>query len=138
MIEGRDFLRAYEFLDGMADEVGARTQTGRAYHAAFLEARSVCEIHLAYERTKTSREHAEIARLRKAFDPRMGDDLAILRRLRNLADYDLTVSNATVLLQAARADDYALSIISRLDRIVIANQEADQDDYIESDSPDDL
>jgi hypothetical protein len=135
MIEGRDFLRAFEFLDGMnGDEIGARTQTGRAYYAAFLEARSVCENHFAYTRTRAPREHGDVAKILTSFDPRMGDDLALLRRLRNLADYDPTITGDTARLQAARAGEYARSIISRLDHIVMAANEADADDYL-SDGP---
>lgn len=130
MIEGRDLMRAFEFMGELNGEVGWRTQAGRAYYAAFLEARSVCEIHFSYERNRSSREHADIARILTRFDPRLGDDLALLRRLRNLADYDLTLSAETTQLQAARSGEYARSIISRLDRIVMAANQADADDEL--------
>ncbi len=126
MMEGRDFLRAYTYLEGMGDEVGPRSQTGRAYFAAYLESRSFCEVHFDYKRSGMSREHGDISRLLKRIDSKLADDLAFLRRLRNLADYDLSISSETARLQAADAGKVAQSIIQHLDQVTFANP--DQDD----------
>jgi hypothetical protein len=117
MIEGRDFLRAFEYLEGMADEVGDRTQTGRAYYAAFLEARTFCETHLGYIVRKSGREHGEIPQVLTTLDSRSADNLVFLRRLRNVADYDLNVSAVTIAEQASWSGTIARSIIERLDEL---------------------
>ena len=117
MIEGRDFLRAFEYLEGMTDEVGGRTQTGRAYYAAFLEARTFCETHLGYIVRKSGREHGEIPQVLTTLDSRSADNLVFLRRLRNVADYDLNVSAVTIAEQASWSGTIARSIIERLDEL---------------------
>jgi hypothetical protein len=53
----------------------------------FLEARSYCESHLGYTVGKSAREHADIPRLLTAIDNDLAVKLAILRGLRNDADY---------------------------------------------------
>jgi hypothetical protein len=69
-------------------------------------------------RSKSSREHADVARLISALDESMAVDLAFLRQLRNNADYDLHLADETITLQVLGAIGLANSIISRLDELL--------------------
>ncbi len=125
MIRGRDLLRAFDYLTGMADEVGARSQTSRAYYATFLEARTLCEHHLGYINRKSGWDHVEVPRVLATMDSNAADSLVLLRRLRNVADYELDVSAETTAEQARQSGTFARLIISRLDQLILANQEND-------------
>ncbi|CAN5839172.1 hypothetical protein BH24CHL3_BH24CHL3_12270 [soil metagenome] len=128
MIQGRDFLRAFEFLSGMDDEVGARTQTSRAYYAAYLETRTHCENHFEYLRHGGGREHTDVQRLIASQDSEVADNLAFLRRLLNIADYNLNIRPSTITEQAAESGKLAKSIIAHLDELasVSTNDAYDQ------------
>ena len=114
-MRGRDYLDVAHYLDNVQAEAYYRTRLGRAYYAAFLEARSFCEITLDYRRTQMSREHRDVARLIAVIDRSVSTDLRFLRRYRNAADYDLELSGETARLQATQATDLAETIIARLD-----------------------
>lgn len=138
MIKGREFLRAFEYLNGMADEVGARSQTSRAYYAAFLEARTFCELHLGYINRKSGREHGEVPHVLAMLDSNTADSLVFLRRLRNMADYDLDISTTTTIAEQARQSGASAQfIIDRLDRLMLEKQatEREPSDIPEPESP---
>ncbi len=117
MIRGRDFLETADELDTNRTEANQRTQTGRAYYAAFLESRKYCEMSLHHVRSKSPREHAEVARALATVDPQLQVDLEFLRSVRNDADYELDLDTGTIALQAEQARRLARSIIARLDRL---------------------
>jgi len=117
MIEGRDFLDVAVYLEAMDGEASARSRTGRAYYAAFLEARSYGETHLGYVRTKSGRQHVLVPRLFSEIDPDIEADLAFLRKLRNIADYEIYVSMDTIAAQSILAKEFAHRILARLDRL---------------------
>ena len=117
MIGGREFLDVAEFLESMEGEASAGARTGHAYYAAFLEARSFCELATGYSRSKSSREHAEVARLLGRFDPELSANLTFLRQHRNAADYEIELSTETIVKQAERARELAAIIITRLDEL---------------------
>ena len=116
-MRGRDFLDVAHYLDNVEAEAFYRTKVGRAYYAAYLEARAFSEIALNYRRTRTSQEHQDVARLIAAIDRSVSTDLQFLRRFRNAADYDLDLSGKTVRLQAIQATELAETIIARLDEL---------------------
>ncbi|CAN0506578.1 unnamed protein product, partial [Phaeothamnion confervicola] len=68
----------------------------RAYYAAYLEARSFCEAHLGFERSRKGSEHQEVPRQIGSVDPVLMVRLTFLRKSRNTADYDLDVSAETM------------------------------------------
>lgn len=82
MMHGREFLEVSAYLKGLESEASARTRVGRAYYAAFLEARAYCESVLGYQRTMTGREHSDVPKLLKSFDSDIAANLAFLRQLR--------------------------------------------------------
>jgi len=116
-MEGRDFLAVAHHLRSQTDEASVRTRIGRAYYAAFLEARSYCEQHLGFVRTMSSREHHDIARLIRPVDRDMANMLKFLRGFRNAADYDLHLSSSTMGRDVVISEDFAADIISRLDKL---------------------
>jgi hypothetical protein len=115
IVQGRDFLEVASFLRDEQGEPFLRTRIGRAYYAAYLEARSFCELHLSYVRSPASREHQDVARLIRHIDATIADDLRFLRGFRNAADYDIHLSTATILLSSSDAVQLAIQIISSLD-----------------------
>ncbi len=115
MIEGRDFLDTADYLDTKPTEANRRTQIGRAYYAAFLESRHFCETMLQHVRSRSPREHAEVARTLARVDPQLKVDLAFLRSVRNDADYELDLDPGTIDLQTEQSLRLARSIITRLD-----------------------
>lgn len=117
MIQGRDFPRVISLLMDHDDEVVARTSTGRAYYAAYLECRHFCEVHLGFVRSRSAREHNEVPRLLRMLDFELSDRLSFLRGIRNAANYDLELSGETARLQATQATDLAETIIARLDEL---------------------
>lgn len=104
MIRGTDLLAVVEILDLHPSEAAMRTQIGRLYCAAFLEARRWCENHLGYSRVKMAREHQVLANLLAGIDPELHVSLRALRETRNAADYDdhLTPAQVADLLIYAR------------------------------------
>ncbi|HWK80117.1 MAG TPA: hypothetical protein VNP95_05095 [Thermomicrobiales bacterium] len=50
MIQGREQLAVVDLLAAQDGEVFQRSLTSRAYYAAYLEARSLCEDHLGFMR----------------------------------------------------------------------------------------
>ncbi len=123
-MRGRDFLEIVTFLQPLDSEASLRSQIGRIYYAAYLEARAWCETHLGYRRVRLGREHAEVQRMLTAIDSDIADSLAFLRDYRNTADYDLHVSADTLLGQNADALDRVGSIIARLDELAVPGTDA--------------
>ena len=117
MIEGRDFLRVTSILKAHDDEAFARTSTGRAYYAAYLECRHFCEVRLGLVRSRTAREHGQVQGLLRTLDLELSDRLSFLRGIRNAADYDLALSSETVSSQAMQSAAVAVWIIARLDEL---------------------
>lgn len=117
MIRGRDFLATADELGTNSTEANQRTQTGRAYYAAFLESRTYCETKLQHVRSRSPREHAEVAQTLVAVDPQLKVDLTFLRSARNDADYELDLDATTIALQAEQSQRLARSIIARLDAL---------------------
>lgn len=114
-MRGRDFLEILPLLAPAETEPSIRTQIGRIYYGAYLEARQWCETNLGYERTRLGREHSQVQKLLAGIDGVILEDLVFLRTYRNTADYDLHVSMDTLKLQLADALDRAEIVISRLD-----------------------
>ncbi len=138
MIEGRDFLDISTILSETRSEASQRTQIGRSYYAAFLEARQYCEANLQHVRSRSPREHNEVAQALGRVEPQLKVDLTFLRSVRNGADYDIDLDPDTIELQADQSHRLARSIISRLDRMAMADRAADEDDYMEIEDPNDL
>lgn len=123
-MRGRDFLAVSEFLRNLDGEASDRTRTGRAYYAAHLEARSYCEANFEYAVERSAREHADIPKLLTTIDNDLAVKLAILRGLRNDADYRLDLSPETILRQASAADEHCAEILARLD--ALSKESADE------------
>lgn len=116
-MRGREFLDIVSHLESVESEASLRTRTGRLYYAAFLEARSYCVLRLDYRLTRSARVHADIPRLLRKLDVDLADNLEFLREFRNVADYDLDISQDTVVMQAQQARRRADSIIARLEHL---------------------
>lgn len=114
-MRGREFLQLSSLLATSSEEAAIRTRTSRAYYAAYLEARAFCETRLGYVRVKQSREHQDIPDLLRPVAPEIVAHLTFLRNLRNIADYDLDVSHATVEGSAGQAELLAQEVVARLD-----------------------
>ena len=72
------------------DEASLRTAVGRVYYALFLVARSRIATTVIGKAV-----HAEVIKHVKQRDRSAGDQLATLRRFRNVADYELMPLRAT-------------------------------------------
>lgn len=87
-----DPLRYLHFARALAqapgDEPGLRTAISRAYYAPFLIARTRTGVALT-----SSNVHTEVHREVRRRHPPTGSQLAALRRMRNVADYDLLPAN---------------------------------------------
>lgn len=98
MIQGRDLLAVVDLLAGEPAEVFQRSLISRAYYAAYLESRALCEDHLGFVRTARGAEHQEVPSLLATIDTDLRTHLRLLRRLRNAADYDTELSAETIAL----------------------------------------
>lgn len=98
------------------------------YYAVYLEARTWCEQNRGYQRTQYSREHSDISRPILEVDAELADSLAFLRRLRNVADYDIGVSGETMMRQRADAGLMTAAVLDRLDSLVVADSAAESTD----------
>jgi len=114
-MQGRDFLTAVQHLAEHPDEPSLRSSISRSYYAAYLEARSFCEAVLGYTRTRSSAEHQDIPKLLDSIDKDLVVKLRFLRSRRNMADYDLDVSLATIAGNVPVAERFAAEIIAALD-----------------------
>lgn len=114
-MRGREFLRLSSLLATTPEEAAIRTRTSRAYYAAYLEARTFCEREFGYIRVKQSREHQDVPNLLRPLAPDIVGHLTFLRNLRNIADYDLDVSTATVRGSALQAELLAHEVVASLD-----------------------
>jgi hypothetical protein len=116
-MKGRAFLDVLPLLSPTQTEPSIRTQIGRIYYGAYLEARQWCETNLGFERTRLGREHSQVQKLLAGIDGVILEDLIFLRTYRNTADYDLHVSVDTLKLQLADALERAENVIARLDNL---------------------
>ncbi|MGI8484746.1 MAG: hypothetical protein ACR2OU_10845 [Thermomicrobiales bacterium] len=116
-MQGRDFLEVARYLQTSDGEAYLRTRIGRAYYAAYLEARTYCEVHLDYSRTKSSREHQDVPKMIRDVDSFLADELAFLRSYRTTADYDLDISIDTIEANIVHAETKAVFVIAGLDAL---------------------
>ncbi len=126
-MKGRAFLDVLPLLTPVETEASIRTQIGRTYYAAYLEAREWCEVNLGYKRERLGREHGEVARMLSPLDPTLEEDLAFLRTFRNTADYDLHISIETLLLQRDESMKRAERVLLGLGDLTIPQPEEDDD-----------
>ncbi len=127
-MRGREFLTIASFLESIDSEASLRTQIGRHYYAAYLEARRYCELHLGYIRTRSAREHTDIPRILRAMDSDLADNLAFLRGFRNGADYDMDLGPDTVALQLLEVQRRTITIIAQLDELIVPNPDEESPD----------
>lgn len=118
MIQGRDLMEVRSFLRGLPGEASLRTRTGRAYYAAYLEVLDYCVRFLGHQRRRSPSEHGVISRLIATRDPGVAVNLENLRRIRNIADYDIEASLPAVADDAMWSGILASSIINRLDELI--------------------
>ncbi len=126
-MQGRRFLEVAQRLGLEEGEPFLRNRVGRAYYAAYLEARQFCEQHLLYTRTKSSREHQDVLEMIRDSDPDLVVKLALLRKYRNTADYDMDISMDAIARNAEDGEAFAIEIIARLDAIASAGARAAAD-----------
>jgi uncharacterized protein (UPF0332 family) len=92
-MDERDFLTLAQTLVGETTEVAWRSAVSRAYYAAFHVARHLLE-GLGFTVPRADRAHSYLwLRLANCGEPQVqqaGNDLNLLRRDRNEADYNLT------------------------------------------------
>lgn len=112
-MRGRDFLRVAESLLDARDEAFRRASIGRSYYAAYLEARAFREQYLGFVRGASGGEHQVVPALIATQDRFLADGVRILRSRRNVADYDIHLSEETA--SARDALILARSIIAALD-----------------------
>ncbi len=113
---GREFMAVAIQLRTTNSEATNRTRIGRAYYAAFLEARQLAQDHLDMPANHTSGSHGAVANVLASHDAQLQVDLGLLRRMRNGADYDLQLTPESLRSQADQACILAGSIIARLDQ----------------------
>ena len=97
-MKGREFLDIAHYLTSLETEASVRSQIGRLYYAAFLEARAWCELRAGLVRTRSAREHAIVQQLLREAYSDVADNLVFLRSFRNSADSDLELEGATLRL----------------------------------------
>ena len=116
-MQGRRFLEVAQRLSLETEEPFLRTRVGRAYYSAYLEVRQFCEDHLHYQRTKSSREHQEVPAMIRSVDPDIVVKLALLRKYRNDADYEMNLTLDTLAHNVDDGEAFAREIIARLDEL---------------------
>jgi hypothetical protein len=80
-----EFLALARTLTDLGEnEANLRTAVGRAYYAVFLVARQRTGVSAA-----SGSAHGDVVRALSAHDRALADQLGRLRRLRNVADYEL-------------------------------------------------
>jgi uncharacterized protein (UPF0332 family) len=126
-MQGRRFLEVAQRLGLEEGEPFLRNRVGRAYYAAYLEARQFCEQHLLYTRTKSSREHQDVLEMIRDSDPDLVVKLALLRKYQNTADYDMDISMDAIARNAEDSEAFAIEIIARLDELAMARAEVESD-----------
>jgi len=117
MIQGRDFLSVRDFLYGLPGEASTRTRTSRAYYAAFHESLAYFEAVHSFRRRRHSADHAAVVEALIGIDAGVAANLDNLRRLRNMADYDLELGPEVILEDAMWAGRLVQVILTRLDEI---------------------
>lgn len=135
-MRGRDFLDIVVQLESIGGEASLRTRIGRIYYAAYLECRTYCEVQLGYDRSQTGREHAEVPRLLQQLDPEFAPRLKFLRQFRNIADYDMDISEGTLARQEITAFEYSRAVISRLDDLLREAQSRESDEPVDGEPVD--
>lgn len=117
-MRGREFLSvASNLLADTSHEAGLRTSIGRAYYAAYLEARTLCEAKSGVTFARSAREHGLVAEMTKSILPESAVRLRFLRQFRNQADYDLTGDVETIRASAMTAYDEATKVIAEVDAV---------------------
>lgn len=112
-LEPRDFLLPAKRLANNNDDVSLRTAVGRAYYALFLIARD--KLRITNQGGSVHQEVVDIATRRKL---PVGNQLKELRRLRNIADYDLIPRNTADLDWSdnwKRVEIIALTVLAELE-----------------------
>lgn len=89
MIDGAQIAQIAVHLQRHAGLASKRTQIGRLYYAAFIDARHYCKTRHGFVPTGRSKDHEEVRRIIRdqCVDPGIARRLGTLRYLRNLADY---------------------------------------------------
>ena len=90
--------------DILPSDAAMRTQIGRFDCAAFLEARSRCELHFGFSRGRMAREYPTIANALSVVNPELDVPLQALREARNVdhCEIHLTLARVVDLLTFAR------------------------------------
>ena len=122
MFDPLEFLRFAEALTipPLMSESGARNAVSRAYYAVFLFARERLVHSGLMQRVGGAGEHGRVAQLLRAQANPTGQaaahQLDILRRARNLADYDLEWEPDR--LAALRATQAARMLVAYVQRVL--------------------
>ena len=113
MFDGRSFFHVGEYLlPHISDEAVARTVVGRAYYAAFHAGRALAE-RTGHPLARGPAGHRQLGERLAKIEPAVAEDLNRLRRLRNEADYDTTMTDPQS--AAVIAMDLARAVIDSLD-----------------------
>jgi uncharacterized protein (UPF0332 family) len=105
----------------MQSEAAERSRIGRAYYAAFLEARAFVGSFLHVQRDKSSGTHQAVPAALGTVAPELAQVLKELRTMRNAADYDLDSPAIDITSTADQACALASRIILGIDRLAPAS-----------------
>lgn len=125
MINPRDILRLAESLSSAKEEVALRTAAGRAYFAAFHASRDLMD-SLGFTPPKAELVHSFVWRRLSCCENsrlgRVGNALQDLRKIRNVADYELRAHFDSH--QAAKAVGTSLRILDIIESLTDQERDA--------------
>jgi len=99
-----DFLDLAKKLQTQANEASKRTAVSRAYYAVFCHIRNCAKQYLAFQPTKSPKDHKNLVEFLKNRGPEWGeiaDELNELRSWHNKCDYDDFIENLDNLTESA-------------------------------------
>ncbi len=119
MIDGAQIAKIAVHLQRHAGLASKRTQIGRLYYAAFIDARHFCKTTYGFVPTGGSEDHKEIRNVirDRCSDPAIADRLHQLRGLRNRADYREDIQSQHLDGYLTDARELAADISERLNKV---------------------
>lgn len=119
MIDGAQIAEIAVHLERHTGRASKRTQIGRLYYAAFIDARHYCKTRHGFVPTGGAKDHEVVRKIirEQCADPGIAKRLRTLRDLRNLADYRDDIQSQKLDGYLTDARKHASDISERLNKV---------------------